>query len=93
MKAVIVTTKHRGVFFGYVAEDAVKIDIIDLKNPQMCVYWHASVRGVLGLASHGPNKDCRISPVGVPSIQLRGITAVIECSEQAEKAWKEAPWS
>jgi hypothetical protein len=88
-RAVIVTTAHRGVFFGY----AVKTDgeTISLKKARLCVYWSADIRGFMGLAERGPNSSCKIGPAA--DITLRAITAVVEVSPEAVKAWESAPWS
>lgn len=92
-KAVVVTTDKRGVFFGYLSGDHTK-KTLTLDNPRMAIYWSADVRGVLGLASSGPNGTCRIGPEKkVPRILVHGVTAVIECSPEATKAWEEATWS
>lgn len=88
-KAVLVTTSHRGVFFGY----AKKIDgpIIDLRAGRNCLYWSTDVKGFGGLAATGPTKSCRIGPA--VDIQLRDITSVSKCTPEAEAAWNSAPWS
>lgn len=87
---LLVTTLHKGVFFGYgVASDAVNIV---LKDAQMCVSWSADVRGVLGLASTGPSKGCRIGPI-VKEITLRDVTSVTVCTTEAADAWAAKPWS
>lgn len=52
-RAVLVTTAHRGVFFGYATK--TDGDTIKLRAARNCIYWHQSVRGFLGLASTGPN--------------------------------------
>ena len=87
-RAVIVTTAHRGVFFGYT--DKIDGDTISLKSSRLCVYWSADVKGFMGLASGGPTASCKIGPAA--DIMLRNITAVLEVSEQAIKAWEAAPW-
>jgi len=89
-RPVVVCTSHRGVFFGYAT--ATDGDPIRLARSRMCVYWSADVKGVLGLAAGGPTAGCRIGPA-VPLIELRGITAVIECSESAVAAWERGPWA
>lgn len=88
-RPVIVTTEYRGVFFGY-AEDTTG-ERITLKRARNCVYWDSSIRGVFGLAVTGPNAACRIGPA-MPSIELRGITAVVEMNPEAVAAWEVAPW-
>jgi hypothetical protein len=87
---LVVTTAHRGVFFGY-GEPTTK-KTIRLRQAQMCVYWSADVKSVLGLAASGPNKNCRIGP-SVPAITLQQVTSIMEVSEEAEKAWQEKPWN
>lgn len=88
-RAVIVTTEHRGVFFGYSAN--TDGDVIELKRARLCVHWSADVKGFMGLAAGGPTKSCRIGPA-VPSIELRKITAVIGVSPEAVVAWEASPW-
>ena len=87
-RAVLVTTEHRGVFFGY----ATKIDgeTIDLKASRLCVYWSADVKGFMGLAANGPSASCRVGPAA--DITLRKITAVLAVTPEAEKAWLAGPW-
>ena len=57
-RPVVVTTAHRGVFFGY-AKDT-DAEQIALTKARLCVYWSADVRGFMGLASSGPTKNCKI---------------------------------
>ncbi len=88
-RAVIVTTAHKGVFFGYATE--TKGERIELQSARMCVYWTSDLRGFMGLASHGPNKGCRIGPPA--DIELRDITSVVEVTDEAAKKWETAPWN
>ena len=87
-RAVIVTTEHRGVFFGY----ATKTDgeHIALKRSRLCIYWSADVKGFMGLAATGPSAKCRIGPPA--DITLRNITAVLEVQPDAVKEWEKSPW-
>jgi hypothetical protein len=89
-RAVLVTTAHKGVFFGYASETGGST--ITLKKAQLAVYWTADLRGFMGLASQGPNGGCRIGQP-VDSIELRDITAVVVVSKQAEEKWLKAPWA
>lgn len=89
-RAVVVTTEHRGVFFGYASNTSG--DPITLKRARLCVYWSSDVKGFMGLASSGPTKGCRIGPA-VDEIELRKITSVIAVSPEAVKLWESAPWS
>ncbi len=89
LAAVVVTTAHRGVFFGYgMPTDA---DTIRLERARMCVYWSADMRGVLGLAAQGPSDTCRIGPA-VPVLILRAVMAVLVCSDEAVARWEAGPW-
>ena len=86
---LVVTTAHRGVFFGYgkVTENKT----IRLEKAQMCVYWSSDVRGVVGLASSGPSGSCKIGPPA-PAITLHDVTSVMEATKEAEDKWKGQPW-
>jgi hypothetical protein len=87
-RAVIVTTEHRGVFFGYASEtDGEKIE---LKRARLCVYWSDDLHGFMGLAAMGPSKDCRVGPAA--DITLRKITSVVEVTKEAVEKWEAAPW-
>lgn len=87
-RAVLVTTAHRGVFFGYATE--THDETIKLRAARNCIYWPASNRGFLGLATDGPHDGARIGPAA--DVELRNITCVAECSDGAVKAWESAPW-
>lgn len=87
-RSVIVTTAHRGVFFGYA--DATDGEAITLRRGRLCVYWSADVKGFMGLASDGPSASCRIGPPA--DITLRAITAVVEVSPAAAAKWEAQPW-
>ena len=89
-RAVVVFTEKRGVVFGYATDTSG--DPVTLKRARMCVYWSAATRGALGLGADGPAQGSKITK-SVPSIELRGVTAVMECSADAVKAWESAPWA
>ena len=90
-KAVVVTTEHRGVFFGYI-EDKSKLPAeITLTQARMCVYWSLDTRGVLGLASHGPKPDCKITHA-IPRFVAYKITSLMECSPEATENWEKGIW-
>lgn len=88
-RAVLVTTEHRGVFFGYAVETAG--ETISLRRARNCIYWPSENKGFLGLASDGPLKGAKVGPAA--DIQLRKITCVAECSPKAIDAWEGAPWA
>lgn len=87
-RPVLVTTEHRGVFFGY-AEDTSG-DTITLKRGRNCLYWSADVKGFLGLANSGPTADCRVGPPA--DIEVRKITCVAEVTPVAVLKWEAHPW-
>lgn len=87
-RAVLVTTKHRGVFFGYASE--TNGNTIALRRGRNCVYWSSDVRGFMGLASHGPTKACRVGPPA--DIELRDVTSVVTVTDEAVERWEEGPW-
>jgi hypothetical protein len=89
LRPVIITTAHRGVFFGYATN--TDGDTIKLKDARLCVYWSADLKGFMGLASTGPTAKCRIGPRA--DVECRNVTAVIEVTDEASKAWESAPWS
>jgi hypothetical protein len=88
-RPVVVTTAHRGVFFGYAGD--TDGEQIALKQARLCIYWSADVKGFMGLAASGPSKSCKVGPAA--DITLRNITAVLECTPAAVEAWEKAPWA
>jgi len=88
---VVVTTDkdRRGVFFGVFEKQ--EGDVVALWDAQMAVYYAPETHGVLGLASIGPQKGSRISPI-VPHLEVDGVTAVMDCTDEAVKKWREQPW-
>lgn len=88
-RAVLVTTAHRGVFFGYATQ--TDGETIRLRAGRLCVYWIPDLHGFMGLASHGPRKGCRIGPA--TDIELRAVTSVSEVSAEAAAKFEEGMWS
>lgn len=85
---MLVTTAHRGVFFGYATD--TDGDVIKLRAARNCIYWSADMKGFLGLANSGPSASCRIGPPA--DIELRAITSVVAVTEAAVQKWESAPW-
>ncbi len=88
-RPVMITTSHRGVFFGYATD--TDGETIILKRARLCLYWSADCKGFMGLAATGPTKGCRIGPAA--DITLRNITSVLEVTPVAVTAWEAAPWT
>lgn len=89
-QAVLVTTEHRGVFFGYATKTDGKT--IELTRARNCIYWPSSNQGFLGLAKMGPMDGARIGPAA-DAITLHGVTCVARCTPEATLAWEAAKWS
>ena len=95
-KPVIVTTEFRGVFFGYVpaelyeqikARDEASLPKLTITGAKNCLYWHSSIGGFLGLASVGPNDQCKIGK-RVNEVTLYKITSVTPVEDVAVTAWE-----
>lgn len=88
-RAVLVTTQHRGVFFGY----ATKTDgeTIALRRARNVIYWPTQNRGFLGLASEGPLSGSRVGPAA--DIEIRAITCVAEVTPAAVARFEAQPWA
>ena len=82
MKAVLVTTEYRGVFFGLLDAECDERDkTLVLHNCRNIIYW-AGTRGFLGLAAEGPEGDSRLGSTAV-RVLIHGVTSVTDVSEQA----------
>ena len=103
-KKVVVTTAHRGVFFGEVVSYDLAREVTDpsgvtvktpstivLRDSRVVVYWPAEVRGFVGLAYTGPLKGSRISPAA-PTAQYTDVTGLLECTPEAVTAWESDIW-
>ena len=86
----LVVTTQRGVFFGY--GDPANVEHIRIERARMVVYWSQDCRSVVGLAATGPSKQCRIGPAA-PSMVVRNVTAIIECTKDAAEKFEGAPWA
>jgi len=87
---LLVTTAHRGVFFGYGSIDPEKKTIV-LKDAQLVVYWSADCKGFMGLTTSGPTANCKIG-VPAPEILLFDVTSISSVSKEAAEKFKKAPW-
>lgn len=86
-KKVIITTSHRGVFFGELLS-GTEARTVTLKNARMGIYW-ATSKGLFELADVGPNSKSKIGSVAL-EITLHDVTAVVVCSEAAIAKWESA---
>jgi hypothetical protein len=90
-RAVLVTTAHRGVFFGYTTAEGAP-EIVDLTRARNVIYWPAENRGFLGLAADGPAQGSRVGPQA-PRITVRSVTSVADVTETAAARFEAAPWA
>lgn len=88
----LITTDKRGVFMGYIDPATRPEKTITAVDVRMVVYWSADVRGLFGLAANGPTKGCKVT-AAAPGCVLHGVTAVMDITEKAEKAFKSEPWN
>ena len=96
-RAVLVTTKYRGVFFGLLDSYAPPVAGTEggtavLLEARNCLSWPSEVRGFLGLATLGPLDGSRVGPA-VSLLKLEGVSSIAECSDEAAELWRQGPWS
>ena len=84
-RAVVITTEHRGVFFGTMTAHDIDARRATLKGAVMAIHWNTT-GGLFELASAGPNAGSRLSVVA-PSMEVEKITAIMDVTEAAETAW------
>jgi len=89
-RAVLVTTAHRGVFFGYLQRFDAEKKVARLRAARNCLYWPEENKGFLGLASMGPQKGSRVGPAA--DIDLQDVTCVATCTDEAVRLWESQPW-
>lgn len=82
-RPVIVTTVHKGVFFGY-AHDT-KGDSVFLEGCRMAIRF-GTTKGFMELAETGPTDSSKISARA--DMEVRGVTSVCEVTEKAAEAWE-----
>lgn len=90
---VLITTDStkRGVFMGFIDPKDADKETLEAHEVRMAVYWSQDVKGVIGLAATGPTKSCRISAAAKKAV-LKGVTAVLEITDEALEAWRKEPW-
>ena len=86
MKAVLVTTAHRGVFAGLIdADQDLSETDMPLKQARMAIKF-GTTRGVMQLAYSGPTEQSKISAVAdIP--MLHDITAIFAITDEAWAKW------
>lgn len=87
-RPVLVTTAHRGVFFGYLVEERDGGKTVVLRGARCAIRFNTT-GGFLELAGVGPNSGSRIGTRAV-EIKLYDVTSVADCTEAAVAAWEAA---
>ena len=90
-RPVLVTTAHRGVFFGYLVDEVEAgegYSTVTLEGARCAIRW-STTKGFLELADVGPNSNSKIGALA-PRIVLRKVTSLADCSETAAAAWERA---
>lgn len=88
-KPVIITTQHRGVFFGNLEKGTEESRTVTLTDARNAIYW-ATSKGFIELAQVGPNSKSKIGATA-PRIVLHDVTSVTECTDSAAEAWRTFP--
>lgn len=83
-KSVIITTSHRGVFWGYLESE--KARTVVLTGARNAILWNTK-KGFVELADVGPNSGSRIG-ARAQRITLHDVTSVTECTDVATRAWE-----
>lgn len=90
--AVLITTIHRGVFFGYAKEPDIDhvstTKALKVTAARNCLRWSSALGGFLGLANLGPDAECKIGPRA--NLTILDITSVAEVSPAAVDRWEGA---
>ena len=82
-RQVIITTEYRGVYYGTLVEQTERTCI--LEGARMVIRW-GTTEGVDQLAATGPTEKSKLGAVAA-RVWLCGITSVVDCTPEAEKAW------
>lgn len=83
MRPVLVTTVHRGVFFGFL--ESRDGNFVVLVNARCAIRWETT-GGFLELADIGPNSR---SKIGSPAlrIELFDVTSISDVTPEAVEKW------
>jgi hypothetical protein len=90
-RAVLITTIHHGVFFGYLREKADHKEKKEIKlyDARCAIQWNTE-GGFLELAGKGPNKGSHIGD-RAPCVTFYDLTSVSIVHPNAVTAWESAP--
>jgi hypothetical protein len=83
----VVCTKARGVFCGFCEDPDARP--LTLTRSRQVLYWSKGTGGWLGIAESGPADGSRISKELSTSLVLEGVTAVAQCTDDAQRVIRE----
>lgn len=88
---VLVTTAHRGVFFGYIEtrDETPEGLAVTLTNARCAIRW-GTTGGFLELASKGPGPNGKVG-ARAPRVELRKVTSITAVAPEAVTAWERGP--
>lgn len=90
-RPVLVTTSHRGVFFGYLHGEPAKEKVV-IDRCRNVTYWDVTTRSFMGLAAQGPSEKCRVSAASGEASTLFDITGVFACTPEAVEKFEKGVW-
>ncbi len=91
MIPVLVTNKHRGIYFGYAESMDRRPDgSIVLEKARHCFYY-AQCAGTYSLATSGPMQGSKVSPE-LPQAVINDVANVVRCTDEAVERWMSASW-
>lgn len=83
---VIITTAHRGVFVGDVADTTLPDSkTVKMENMRCVIYW-GTARGLWQLCQSGPSDKTKLSDA-CPRCQIGDVTGVFELTASAREAF------
>ena len=85
-KHVLVTTEHRGVFFGTLKSESKEYAVLEGAR---CAIYFGTTRGFLELADTGPTDSSKIGSE-VAQLKLYDITSITLVSDKAAEAWRKS---
>jgi len=89
-RPVLVTTSHRGVFFGYLEDEKKAPKEVKLSSLRNCIRWHQEIEGFVGLSTYGPSEKCKIGAINTVGVStVYDVTLIAPVSKEAEKKWTE----
>jgi hypothetical protein len=85
---VLVTTAHRGVFWGQLQSESPDGKTVILNGARCAIRW-STTHGFLELAQVGPNANSKLG-MPAPTLKLYDVTSIAICTDAANLAWSKA---